>query len=155
MKKQLFFFLLSTIVLAIGCKQKTNSDADTTKAKPAPAIAADGVYCYKYQVGKDITTVNLVLDGDTVTGEMNWLPYEKDSGRGTLQGTRSGNEISAVWAYMIEGSNQTEEVLFKMEGDQLLRKTGELVDANYDGNLKMKDPATAQYTETYTKVVCP
>lgn len=153
MKKQLFFFLLSTILLAMACKQKPTTES--TESESMPTTLADGAYCYEYRVGKDVTTVNLVLDGNTVTGEMNWLPYEKDSGRGTLQGTRDGNEISAIWTYVIEGSNQTEEVLFKMEGDQLLRKTGELVDTNNDGNLKMKDPASAQYNETYTKVACP
>jgi hypothetical protein len=154
MKKLLLIFTLATALLATACQQKPASTSIETASEPATTALADGSYCYEYRVGQDVTTVNLVVTGNNVTGEMNWLPYEKDSGRGTLQGTRTGNEISAIWTYVIEGSNQTEEVMFKVEGEQLLRKTGELVDANNDGNLKMKDPASAAYTETYAKVTC-
>lgn len=150
MKKYYFVFAIIATLFAVACQQKTGANAD---AKTAAALT-DGTYCYEYRVGQDVTNVKLVIAGNEVTGEMNWIPFEKDSGRGVLKGLRDGNEITAVWIYVIEGSNQTEEVRFKIEGDQLLRKTGELVDANNDGNLKLKDPASAPYGEPYTKVAC-
>lgn len=153
MKKLLFLFTLGATFLAIACNQKP-ATTNATESVSAASDIENGKYCYEYRLGQDVTTVDLVINGNNITGEMNWLPFEKDGGRGTLQGTRNGKEISAVWTYIIEGSNQTEEVLFKMEGDQLLRKIGELVDPNYDGNLKLKDPATATYSDTYTKVAC-
>jgi len=94
----------------------------------------------------------LVIKGDEVTGKMDWLPWEKDGARGTLKGKKSGNEIKVDYDYMIEGSNQSEEKVFVLEGDKLLEKTGELEDKN--GKLVMKDPTKATVTQTLNKVVC-
>lgn len=159
MKYSFFYFLVITL-LATACQPKpasnaTENEAATTPETPATPAITDGTYCYEYSVGRDTTFIQLIINGNDVSGRMNWTPYEKDGGRGTLQGTRNGNEITAIWTYIIEGSNQTEEVIFKMEGDQLMRKVGELEDPNNDGNLKLKDPASASYSETYAKVDCP
>lgn len=158
MKNILTLFTLGILLCATACQNQPKSvDKTNTETTTAPASKdlVDGTYCYEYRVGKDVTTIKIVVNGNDIIGDMNYLPHEKDSGRGTLKGTRNSNEISAVWTYVIEGSNQTEEVMFKIEGEQLMRKTGELVDEKMDGNLKMKDANSAQYTETYVKVACP
>lgn len=158
MKSISFLFTLIISLGFVACQnQPKSADANTSTPtlEPAKSELTDGTYCFEYRFVKDVNTVNLVVNGNTITGEMNWIPFEKDGGRGTLQGTRNGNEITAIWSYVIEGSNQTEEVMFKVEGEQLIRKTGELVDEKNDGNLKLKDPAAAQYDEIYTKVTCP
>jgi len=158
MKRIIYYFVIVTL-FTTACQQRTASDstqneAATTPETPANQELTDGIYCYQQSVGRDTTSIRLEINGSIVTGEMNWIPYEKDSARGVLAGMRNGNEITAIWTYVIEGSNQTEEVLFKIEDNQLMRKVGELEDPNNDGNLKLKDPASAQYTEIYTSVDC-
>ncbi len=144
---------LGVLMLCYACQPKQANDTAQSTETSAQTIK-DGTYCYEYRVGQDLTTVQLVINGDNITGEMHWIPFEKDGAHGTLAGTRDGAEIKAVYSYMIEGSSQTEEVMFKIEGDQLLRKVGELEDPNFDGNLKLKDPENTSYGETYTQVVC-
>lgn len=157
--QQLFRLFTFVILIAVSACQNQTKSTDTNTQESPPTVSAaafgDGNHCYEMRIGQDVTNVKLVVNGNEVTGEMNWIPFEKDGGRGTLQGTRNGNEIVAIWSYVIEGSNQTEEVRFKIEGEQLLRKTGELVDANNDGNLKLKDPANVPYSERFTKISCP
>ncbi|MBK7869289.1 MAG: hypothetical protein IPJ74_00725 [Saprospiraceae bacterium] len=153
MKKLILIITLGTAALLNACQQKSSNTSEQSADAPAQSIA-DGTHCFEYRVGQDVTSVQLVLNGSNVSGEMNWTPFEKDGGYGTLKGMRMGDEIVAVWSYTIEGSSQSEEVHFKIEGDQLMRKVGELEDPNFDGNLKLKDPATATYSETYTKVDC-
>lgn len=158
MKKFPFLLSISILFLATACQNKQQS-TDNQEDRPTtipvePATITDGTYCFERREGADVTEVKLNLNGDTVTGEMNWIPNEKDGARGTLAGTRSGDEIMAIWSYTIEGSAQTEEVIFKIEGDQLLRKVGELEDPNFDGNLKLKDPAAATFSETFEQVPC-
>lgn len=157
MKKHRFFFFAMTLMIATACQTKTatdNTEVETTPIPIEPEAISDGTYCYEYRQGQDVTMINLNLTGDVVTGEMNWIPYEKDGARGTLAGTRSGNEIKGIWSYVIEGSAQTEEVIFNIEGDQLLRKIGELEDPNFDGNLKLKDPESATLSEAFTRITC-
>ncbi|QKJ29649.1 hypothetical protein HQ865_07740 [Mucilaginibacter mali] len=81
--------------------------------------------CYVRTEGnknQDSTTVQLVIKGNTVTGEMNWLPYEKDGRKGILNGTRSGDTIKAVWTFKQEGMTDTMAVNYKLDGDKLAQK---------------------------------
>ncbi len=154
--KNIFLGIVATLMLITACQQKSASNATESNASNTAAAQelSDGSFCFEHAVGQDTTFVKLIITGNDVSGQMNWGAYEKDGANGTLQGTRNGNEISAIWTYVIEGSNQTEEVMFKIEGDQLMRKVGELEDSNNDGNLKLKDPANATYSETFVKVTC-
>ena len=54
---------------------------------------------------------------------------------------------------MIEGSNQIEETEWKLVGGNILKKRGELIDGK-DGVLRLKDTATATYTDTLMAVNC-
>lgn len=152
--------LYCSFILAVSaCKSKTSetqttegttSNADTVATATKPTAEA---LCFEEKIGKDLTTVRLTIEGNDVIGSMEWLPWEKDQARGTLKGKKNGNEIVANYDYMIEGSNQSEEKIFVLEGDKLLIKTGELQDKN--GKLVLKNPAKATVGQTLKKVACP
>ena len=114
---------------------KTMSSVDTVATATKPVIM-EQTLCFEQKLNKDITTVKLIINGDAVSGEMNWTPWEKDGASGTLKGKKIGDEIIADYDYMIEGSNQSEEKIFKLEGDKLLVKVGELMDGK-NGKLIM------------------
>ncbi len=133
-----------------GASDSTTSNADTVATATQPAAET---LCFEEKVGKDLTTVKFTIEGDSIIGSMEWLPWEKDQARGTLKGKKNGNEIIADYDYMIEGSNQSEEKIFILEGDKLLVKSGELEDKN--GKLVLKDPAKATVGQTLVKVACP
>ena len=93
--------------------------------------------------------------GDVITGNMNWLPYEKDSAKGALKGTKNtAGEFDLTYGYMIEGIQQTETKIMKIENEKLLIKVGELLDLKYDGHLIYKDVSQAKYSEILEKVAC-
>lgn len=108
-----------------------------------------GNYCFKKELNKDITDVTLTILDGKVSGTMNWIPWEKDSARGTLVGavTATG-ELDLIYDYIIEGAHQTETKIMKIEDGKLYIKHGELIDPKYDGHLIYKDVATAVYNET-------
>jgi methionine-rich copper-binding protein CopC len=116
------------------------------ETKPEP-IPQNQELCFSKNVNKDITTVTLTISGDTVTGKMDWVPFEKDSARGTLSGTLQNGEMNLLYDYTIEGAHQTEEKIMKIENGNLLIKHGELEDPKYNGNLIYKDKASAMYSE--------
>jgi hypothetical protein len=115
----------------------------------------DGTYCFSKLFNQDVTDIQLTILGRSVTGKMDWIPYEKDSARGTLQGFKNAaGELDLVYDYMIEGSQQTETKIMKIENGKLLVKVGELLDPKYDGNLVYKDVNQAQFTEVLEPVQC-
>lgn len=126
--------------------------APAPETPAAPTVAVGETTCYRYTIGKDVTSVQITMDGDKVMGYMDWTPDQKDGGRGFLVGTKTGNLIVADWTFMIEGSKNTEQVAFKIDGDKLVRAEGELVEKGK--KLVIKDMAKAKYIDKYDKVDC-
>ncbi len=120
-----------------------------------PPPAKENV-CFLKALKKDSTFVNLTIEGNNVSGNMRWHPWQKDGAIGTLTGTKGANgEMQLLYDYMIEGSKQTETKIMKIENDQLKIKTGELIDPTNNGHLIFKDSSKLKYTEVLQKVVCP
>jgi hypothetical protein len=158
------FFAIFALFLLIACNKTDAPEANIHEPSSAPVVisnkatsnnALDGTFCFSKIWNKDITDVRLAIVGDAVTGVMNWIPYEKDGARGTLTGTtNAAGEFDLMYDYIIEGSQQTETKIMKIEDGKLLIKMGELQDLKYDGNLTYKDVSQAKYSETLEKVDC-
>ena len=158
-----------SLFLLVACNKADTPKANIHEPSGAPVITSDnvipnsvtsnnikdGTYCFSRLLNRDVTDVQLTTVGDVITGNMNWLPYEKDSAKGTLKGTKNtAGEFDLMYDYMIEGSQQTETKIMKIEGDKLLIKVGELLDQKDDGSLVYKDVSQAKYSEILEKVAC-
>ena len=53
----------------------------------------------------------------------------------------------------MEGSDQVQEILVRVEGDRALKANGELTEGR-DRVLRLKDPAAAAFNESFTRVRC-
>ncbi len=154
------FFNACVILVLFSCKNNENKTAsdDTILVKSSvetPVTTSKSTNCYLSTFHRDTTFVSLTKDGDSINGTMNWIPYQKDGARGTLAGRKnSKGEFELLYSYMIEGNNQTETKVMKIENDKLLIKVGELIDPKNDGHLIIKDVNTATYKDTLTKVDC-
>jgi hypothetical protein len=152
-----FIAIIFLFLAFLSCQNQGKKDnGSETQTGVIDSTGVDkGPFCFVYAENKDTTYVSLMIDGTNVTGEMTWQPYEKDGARGTLSGNKTENgELALNYAYTIEGSNQTETKVMKIDGDRLLIKVGELSDPNNDGNLVYKDVTQATYTEVLQKVDC-
>jgi hypothetical protein len=128
------YTIISMCALALAsCTGNGNKNADTTKAATADTSEAGKLktpaqnmeYCFIRTDGtsnQDTTAVHLIMKADKVSGEMQWVPKEKDTRKGTLAGTISGSDIKAVWTFMQEGMKDTLAVEFKLSAQQLLQK---------------------------------
>lgn len=152
--------VVTSLIMLVACEkpQHTAINSESVKA-PVPAepqlAILSGNYCFYAEVDKDTTEVNLNVTGSQVTGTMSWIPFEKDRAVGKLKGAvNAAGELDLMYDYMIEGNQQTETKVMKIENDQLMIKRGELIDLKNDGHLVYKDVATATYKETLPKVEC-
>jgi hypothetical protein len=128
------YTILSICVLALAsCSGNGNKGADTTqaaagdssKAATLNAPAQSMEYCFLRTEGtsnQDTTAIHLIVNANKVTGEMKWVPKEKDARKGALEGTMSGNDIKAVWTFMQEGAKDTMAVSFQLSPQQLGQK---------------------------------
>jgi hypothetical protein len=94
----------------------------TMQTNNTPTISS---LCFLRTDGKsnqDSTSIELVIKGNKVSGQMNWLPYQKDSRKGKLDGVIAGDTIKATWTFMQEGMTDTLGLKFKLDKDQLAQK---------------------------------
>lgn len=163
----LSFLLLGACNKQQAAEQSVEKVAEKALEKAAkinaqPAVAAkpkaaseEGTFCFKKILNKDVTNVQLVLAGNDVTGVMNWVPYQKDSARGTLKGVKNSvGELDLIYDYMIEGNLQTESKIMKIDHEMLWVKKGLLIDPKNDGHLVYKDASQAKYQEGLQKADC-
>ena len=130
------------------------SEPKPTEPKPVNKLA-DGIFCFKKSLNQDVTNVQLIISGDHVNGFMNWIPYQKDSARGTFKGTQNQiGELDLIYDYMIEGNLQSEIKIMKIENEKLWFKKGELIDLKNDGHLVYKDVSQAKYEDGLEKADC-
>ncbi|MEO6980367.1 MAG: hypothetical protein ABI113_18385 [Mucilaginibacter sp.] len=127
-----FRLLCAGSMLIASCSSTSNKTenkdadkADSAKVTATSAAATDTSHCFLLTEGKknqDSTTIELAIKNNKVTGQMNWLPYQKDSRKGTLTGTAKGDTINAVWSFMQEGMTDSIELKLVLNGNRLLQK---------------------------------
>lgn len=127
--------VISVLALAscTGNSKKISDDSlkanegsmDTSLAARLNTPAQKMEYCFINTAGKmaqDTTAIHLVINGNKVIGDMNWLPKEKDRRKGTLLGIIKGDNIKAIWTFMQEGMTDTLAAEFKLAAQQLAQK---------------------------------
>lgn len=157
----------------MSCKRKpAPAPADAT-AVPAiataiPAEAGSSIsqkpeektLCFLFTEGlknEDSTFVKLIFKGNEVSGDMHWQPHQKDGAVGTLAGVIEENIIYGIYHYVIEGSDQLEDIEMKLENGELYKKSGELIEkTEADGtpHLVFKDAQKGQWRGPYKKAGC-
>jgi len=119
------------LLMASCSSPKTKTDSTDSLAKmdtPAKDTAVNNSkadvssLCFLNTEGKDSTSIELVVRGDKVSGQMNWLPYQKDSRKGNLAGTIKNDTIHAVWSFMQEGMKDTLNVDLQLKDGILSQK---------------------------------
>ena len=130
-----------------GTDTAQTAGADTAKADTLSGPAQNMEYCFIRTEGtsnQDTTAIHLVVNAGKVTGEMQWIPKEKDARKGTLEGTMAGNDINAVWTFSQEGMKDTLGVAFQLSAQELAQKPFKVVK---DG--RQQTDGAAGYTVMY------
>lgn len=129
MKKHILICTFAIAACTGNVDQKDESSKTTGEdiltETELPTTEQNRRYCFLRTEGtdnQDTTTVQFTFNEDKVEGEMNWIPKEKDSRKGILTGTISGDEIKAVWSYIQEGMKDSMAVAFKLSPQQLAQK---------------------------------
>ncbi len=146
-------FLLFTVVGIYACTSKpTITEAAQTSTIAKSTVASSETICYLKTEGPDSIKVQLILNGDKVTGIMHWMPAEKDGAYGTLAGRRVGDSIFVDYNFVIEGDNEIESKIFILKPDKLIELSGELEQKN--GKSVMIHPEKAKQGDVLLKADC-
>ena len=119
-----------------------------------PSLAAMTMHCFENRLPDgSVVSFHYAETGERVAGILDYAFVQKDSAHGTFRGRIDGGTITALWAHTVEGSDQVQEILVRVEGDRALKANGELAEAR-DRVLRLKAPAAAAFNERFTRVRC-
>lgn len=160
MKNQIFYSLfVAATVLLFSCQtpEKPASETPPPAAPPAASTSPRAkfpVNCFEQRLPDgSVLSFQYTEYYDQVVGILDYTFAEKDGAHGTFTGKKEGDIITATWSYVVEGSSQREEIMVKIDGDMARKASGELVESK-DGVLRLKDAASAEWQETFTRVQC-
>lgn len=152
-----FIFSFGFVLFAAACGQSPQPAlAETTAARPADEAGSEKTTeeCFENRLPDgSVLTFTFTQKGKKVSGVLDYTFAEKDGAHGTFEGKRDGDIIHAVWNYTVEGSQQSEQIMVRIEEQQAVKATGELVEGP-KGELVLKDPEHAEWAEKFPRVSC-
>ncbi|KAA5549144.1 hypothetical protein [Adhaeribacter rhizoryzae] len=154
MKKTLLVVVAGTLFFACNRTTDTTQTTRTSVADEKPAtLSPDEEMCFRQVSGgqkRDTAWVHLNIKNAKVTGTYWNLPFEKDSRRGTLRGTKNKDVITATWTFMQEGQTDSLPVQFRVTPNTLQQKPYSYHPST--GREYLVD--SAEFTLVYEKLDC-
>jgi len=162
--KPFSLLIIAGATLAVSCQQSgtsTDHTNDSTRTQGDTATTAStgplatGLQCFMQVIGKDTAFLHLEAASDSISGQLEYRRYEKDSNKGDIKGSVQGNIISVQYHFMSEGMMSTRQEVFKLDGERLY--AGLPASFNNQGEpVFEKDPANIKFdTVPFVKVPCP
>jgi hypothetical protein len=149
---------LLLVLLALGVLNCNSSSSTIKEDVSGQAALLETETCFLYTEGtdnQDSTFVSLKVNGDSVTGFMHWQPWQTDGAYGTIAAVGNDRVIRGMYDYMIEGSEQSEEVMFKISNGKLYKASGELIEGSgKEIVLKFKNPDEAIFKYEFREIDC-
>lgn len=99
---------------------------------------------------KDSSLVKLSILGNKVSGKLSWIPFEKDSRTGSINGVKKGDTIDVVWSFTQEGVQDTLRTVFLLQKNSLKQKPFAV---NQENGRQFTDNRS-DFTITYQKINC-
>ncbi|SHM71348.1 hypothetical protein [Chryseobacterium polytrichastri] len=116
MIKNTFLVGIFALILLSSCRQ-VRKDTHTTSN-------AEKIYNYiKVDNKTDSTVVQLTIKGKKVKGNMLWLPFEKDSKVGILNGTKNKNgDLNLIFDHYQEGQRSSDSLIVQLTEKSIIIK---------------------------------
>jgi hypothetical protein len=131
-----------------------SASAGRDLAGPARPLGAMTMHCFENRLPDgSVLSFSYAATGGRVAGILECAFAQKDGAHGTFRGRIDGGVITALWAHTIEGSDQVQEIVVRVEGDRAVKANGELTQG-LDQVLRLKDPGAAAFSESFTRVRC-
>lgn len=153
----LFALIISACTNENKTKQTKDVDEviamDTTFTASQPKKSSSD--CYMYIKNRDTASLKINIEGEELTGDLDYRLFEKDSNKGKIAGEMKGDTIIAEYTFDSEGMRSVREVVFvKKDDGNIYEGTGEVMEKG--GKMVFKDRSALKFNPTmvFTKADC-
>ena len=121
------------LVLAVSCTHRPEEkivESLKKTSEPAPVVPAgpDSLSgCYQMIIGKDTALMDLHLQNDSLSGELRYKRFEKDSNEGRLRLQHDKMQWQGWYDFRSEGKATVRQIIFKYEEGVLEEAYGAVV----------------------------
>ena len=137
-------FIIALFILFTACGNDSGSAntnaTDTTTANDAVAATE----CYLYTNTTDTISLQITINGHSVTGALNYSLHEKDRSQGVIQGEIRGDTLLADYEFKSESIVSLREVAFLKKDNGYAEGYGEAEEK--DGKMMFKNVAELNYS---------
>lgn len=134
--------LIGIAAMAFACNSQSDNAASSDTVMPKKT-GESPTRCYAYLTDKDTVRLQLAMDGKSVSGDLSYRLFEKDSNTGTINGSMHGDTLIADYTFASEGTESVREVRFLKHDDLLVEGTGDMEEVN--GKMTYKNPSSIRY----------
>lgn len=140
------------MLLVASCNSETNKKSEISEVKEISQVNIPG--CYQMIISKDTALIKINIEGNLVTGDLEYKRFEKDANKGTFSGIFKDGIINGWYTFQSEGIISVRQVIFKVEGETILEGYGD-VEQNLD-TVYFKYPQALKYEDghPFIKVKC-
>jgi hypothetical protein len=113
------------------------------------AAAANVKGCYFAEANNDLFIMDLTYhDNSTVTGNLAYQPFQKDTSKGSFVGTYENGILHGVYTFTSEGMDSERELYFKRDGQGFLPGSGpvEVINNKFE---KLQRPLQLKWDSEY------
>jgi hypothetical protein len=145
---KIVYIFLAAIIL-VSCsnnEQKNQQNSENKRNEKLCFLSTDGLK------NEDSTSLNIHIQDTLVTGEYNYIPYEKDAAIETISGVIKDSIIECVYTYSQEGEEFKENQTWKIRDNQILLKTAPAI-IDEQGNI-VYDSSKFEFNIILNKIDC-
>ena len=156
MKKIIQLFM---VFIFTACNNNKNNIVETKDSVPVDTIVATAhplneKQCYADYSKKDSIKLELITNGNSITGTLQIKLFAKDENKGTFKGIIKGDTLVADYVFMSEGIMSTRQIAFLKRNNNLIEGYGDVEEK--DGKMLFKNVAKLNFNNStpLVKVTC-
>jgi len=138
-------FITTLLIMLAAC----NNDSDSGNKSATDTTSTNNgatTECYLYTTNKDTISLQITINGHSVTGALNYSLNEKDRSQGVIQGEVRGDTLLADYEFKSEGIVSLREVAFLKKDGGYAEGYGEA--EQKEGKMMFKNVAELNYSNT-------
>jgi len=142
----------------ISCKSDKNTSATATKdsigEKEETGLPSVSSGCYRMNVERDSAYMNISINGNSVSGTLDYIGYEKDSNRGNFTGIIDGDKLIGWYTFQSEGMISVRQVIYKIDEGSFLEGYGDIEMSGDTAFFKYPSNLNYELQHPFTKIPC-
>jgi hypothetical protein len=154
--------ILLLFIFIAGCNQSSKQSDSIVAIKGSvvkDTVSKAGTYsaltgCYVSTIKKDTANLKMEINNSEASGSLVYKRFETDGNVGTIKGKVQDSLIIADYTFKSEGLTSVREVVFKIQGENLIEGYGDIAMKGDTARFKNITQLKFQEGQPFVKMDC-